>query len=147
MNEITTRSEPRYSASTQQSLAGELAKMFALVAPVTMSADQTTAWLATAVDTLEGIRADEVAAVSLEVRRSVTRPPQIIPKIVELVSARRSHESRIRRDAPVLEGPPPKRHIADRDRREFGPSDWAELNEYLEKMGSPVRYSSDGKKL
>jgi hypothetical protein len=42
--------------------------------------------------------------------------------------------------------PPPKKHIADRDRRNFKAEDWTELNEWLEKMGSPVRYRMDGTK-
>jgi hypothetical protein len=41
----------------------------------------------------------------------------------------------------------PRKHIADRDRRNFTTSDWAELNEHLERMGSPVRYSSEGKRV
>lgn len=149
MNDLTIHSESPYSASTQQSaLAAELAKMFSLVAPVTMSADQTTAWLASAVDALQGIRASEVAEVSFEVRRSVTRPSQIVPEISKLVGERRKHERFIREhEQKALPGPPAKRHVADRDRSNFEPSDWAELNEWLESQGSVVRYSSDGKKL
>lgn len=43
--------------------------------------------------------------------------------------------------------PPDKRkHVAERDRSNFCTSDWAELNQYLESMGSQVRYGPDGEK-
>lgn len=125
--------------------------MFSLVAPVTMSADQTTAWLASAVDALVDIRADEVAAVSLEVRRTVTRPSQIVPKISELVATRRAEQSRwaklasVEREMMALQ--PVRKHVMDRDRRHFTAADWAELNEWLASQGSPVRYSSSGEKV
>lgn len=66
--------------------------MLALVAPTSMSADQQTFWLASAVDALEDIRASEVAAVSAEIRRSVTRHNQIIPEIAKLVGERRKRK-------------------------------------------------------
>lgn len=134
-------------------VAAELAKMLALVAPVTMSSDQQTAWLAAAIDALEGIRPDEVAHVSLEVRRTVTRPSQIVPEIAGLVAELRADADdersrtirrQIEHEAETI--PPPKKHVADRDRRNFGPDDWAELNEYLASMGSVVRYGADGTK-
>lgn len=140
MNEIVTHSPPQSSASQ---LTNELAKMLGLVAPVTMTADQQTIWLASAVDALRDIRPSEVAAVSAEVRRTVTRPSQIVPEIAKLVAAKRS-ERASRITVPAIEGPPPKRHIMDRDRSMFKAEDWAELNEYLERMGSDVRYRSDG---
>jgi hypothetical protein len=153
MNDLTTTHyNPQSSAlSDNANLTMQLAKMMALVAPVTMTSEQQEVWLRGAVDALADIRAHEVEAVSLEVRRSVSRPAQIVPKIAELVAARRAEQSR--RDRQVMEARevmtalPPVKHIMDRDRRKFGPSDWAELNEYLEKQGSVVRYSSDGKKL
>jgi len=54
--------------------------------------DQTAqlGWIASAVDALEGIRADEVQAISVELRRSVTRHSQIVPEISRLVAERRS---------------------------------------------------------
>lgn len=116
--------------------------MLMLVAPSSMTVDQQTLWLASAVDALQGISANEVAHVSAEVRRHVTRHNQIIPEISKLVAARRSERaSRITVPRDAL--PPPK-HIAERDRRYFTAADWAELNEYLERMGSPVRYLADG---
>jgi hypothetical protein len=64
--------------------------MLSLTAPITMSADQQTLWLASAVDALQDIRGDEVAAVSAEIRRTVTRPSQIVPEIARLVAERRN---------------------------------------------------------
>ena len=47
--------------------------------------------------------------------------------------------------APVVHAAPYwAKHIADRDRKQFVAQDWAELNEYLEKMGATARYSPDG---
>jgi hypothetical protein len=80
----------RYPASETQALAGELAKCLKLVAASSMNAEQQTVWLHAAVEALEGIRASEVAAVSAEVRRSVTRPAQIVHEIAKLVAERRS---------------------------------------------------------
>jgi hypothetical protein len=54
-----------------------------------MDAAGQLSWLASAIDALEGIYATEVAAVSVEVRRSVTRPAQIVPEIAKLVSEKR----------------------------------------------------------
>lgn len=64
--------------------------MLALIAPVTMTVEQQELWLRAAVDALKDIRAEEVEAVSYEVRRSVTRPNQIVPEIAKLVSERRA---------------------------------------------------------
>lgn len=145
MNDLTIHSQSQSSGSP---LTIELAKMLGLVAPVTMSADQCTIWLASAEDALQGIRPHEIAAVSVEVRRSVTRPAQIVPEIARLVAARRAERSRIDRMADPSASraalPPPRPHIMDRNRDTFTAADWAELNEHLERMGSPVRYFSDG---
>jgi len=54
-----------------------------------MGAEQQTVWLHAAVDALEDIRPNEVAAISAELRRSVTRPAQIVPEIARLVSDKR----------------------------------------------------------
>lgn len=120
--------------------------MLGLVAPITMTADQQTIWLASAVDALAGISAREVADVSMEVRRSVTRPSQIVPEIARLVAEHRSRSARIAEltERPSDALPPPPKHIMDRDRSRFKAADWMELNDYLEKMGSPVRYQPDG---
>lgn len=54
-----------------------------------MGAEQQTVWLHAAVDALEDIRAAEAAAVSAELRRTVTRPAQIVPELARLVGERR----------------------------------------------------------
>jgi len=122
--------------------------MLGLVAPITMTADQCTIWLASAEDALADIRANEVAEISMEVRRTVTRPSQIVPEIAKLISERRKSKAQIRRlreeDEAARTLPPPRKHVSERDRSKFTAADWAELNEYLERMGSSVRYGSDG---
>lgn len=42
---------------------------------------------------------------------------------------------------------PQPSHIMERDRKTFGIEDWAELNAYLEAMGSTVRYRADGERV
>lgn len=103
--------------SEVQALAGEIAKCLKLVAPSNMGAEQQTVWLHAAVDALEDIRADEVRAISAELRRKVTRPAQIVPEIANLVSFKRSRshtssqpvspystEMQIARDAEEMRG-------------------------------------------
>lgn len=97
MNEMTTRLASQSSASQHSALTLELAKILALVAPVTMSADQQTMWLASAVDTLKDIWANEVAEVSHAVRRNITRHSQIVPEISRLVGEQRAHKARMAR--------------------------------------------------
>jgi hypothetical protein len=149
-NELTQirQQPPSQGFSPRSEAAGlstELAKMLSLVAPVTMSADQQALWIASAVDALQDIRASEVADVSMEVRRSVTRPSQIVPEIAKLVGEKRARHRRLAELEPPKDAlPPPPRHIMDRDRSTFKDADWAELSEHLEKVGSPVRYRSDG---
>jgi hypothetical protein len=92
---MTIRQPSQFSGSREHSaLTVELAKILGLVAPVSMSADQQTLWLASAVDALEGIRASEVEVVSAEIRRSVTRTSQIVPEIARLVADRRRVETK-----------------------------------------------------
>lgn len=74
-------------------MAVEVAKCLKLVAPATMGADAQLSWIASAVEALEGIRAEEVRNVSVELRRSVTRPAQIVPEIARLVAERRQRQS------------------------------------------------------
>jgi ribose 1,5-bisphosphokinase PhnN len=74
-------------------LAGEVAKCLKLVAPSNMGAEQQTVWLHAAVDALEDIRPAEVAAISAELRRSVTRPAQIVPEIARLVHEKRQRSN------------------------------------------------------
>lgn len=54
-----------------------------------MDPEAQLSFVASAVDALEGIRADEVAAVSAEVRRKITRHMQIVPTIADLVAEHR----------------------------------------------------------
>src|SRR4051812_6266522 len=89
----TLRSSP-YPPSEAQALAAEVAKCLKLVAPAGMNAEQQTVWLHAAVDALEDIRPAEVAAISPELRRSVTRPAQIVPEIARLVSEKRQRAYR-----------------------------------------------------
>lgn len=86
--------------SETQALAAELAKILKLVAPATMNAEQQTVWLHAAVDALEGIRASEVAAVSAEIRRSITRAAQVVPEIARLVAERRRAKTRTADEQP-----------------------------------------------
>jgi hypothetical protein len=122
--------------------------MLSLVAPITMSADQSAVWIMAAVDALHDIRASEVAEVSAQVRRTVTRPSQIVPEVSKLIAEKRqaARESQRRRSEDEHDRmlPRPLRHIAERDRSTFTEGDWEELNAYLERMGSAVRYRSDG---
>jgi hypothetical protein len=117
--------------------------MLGLVAPVTMSADQQTLWLASAVDALQDIRVSEVQAVSAEVRRSATRYSQIVPEIARLVAERRARESS-RITAPLIEGPPRKVPVMDRRGQPMSEEDTNELNGILENLGANARYRSDG---
>ena len=93
--------------------------MLTLVAPTSMSADQQTLWLASAVDALDGIGADEVAHISAEIRRSVTRPSQIVPAIAARVAERRAEQRKfaeyrsIPRKAEPVEPRPYKPFTAD----------------------------------
>jgi hypothetical protein len=84
----------------------------------------------------------------MEVRRSVTRPSQIIPEIARLVAEKRKAASERRRIEQEAETerllPRVKPHIADRDRRFFKAEDWAELNVWLESQGATARYRHDG---
>jgi hypothetical protein len=80
--------------SEVQGLAAEVAKCLKLVAPANMGAEQQTVWLHAAVDALQDIHQSEVAAVSAELRRSITRPAQIVPEIARLVSEKRQRANR-----------------------------------------------------
>lgn len=99
MNDLATRSRmPLAGYSQTDGLTIELAKMLALVAPTSMSTEQQEIWLRAAIDALEDIRADEVRSVSAEIRRSVTRPAQIVPAIAEKVAAKRASVAKSQRD-------------------------------------------------
>jgi hypothetical protein len=144
MNDLATRREMQFGGSSEASaLTTELAKMLGLVAPVTMSTDQQTLWLVSAVDALRDIRSHEVVEVSMEVRRTATRPSQIVPEIARLIAERRArHSSRI--TAPLIEGPPPKKPVMSRRGEPMSEEDTEELNGILEKLGATARYRADG---
>jgi hypothetical protein len=117
--------------------------MLGLVAPITMSADQQAIWIVSAIDALRDIRASEVAEVSMEVRRTVTRPSQIVPEIAKLVAERRSRKaSRI--TTPAIPGPPIRIPVMDRRGQPMSEEETAELNAILESLGATARYREDG---
>jgi hypothetical protein len=152
MTDLTIQRQSQSSASQERSaLTVELAKMLGLVAPVTMSADQQTLWLASAVETLGNISAAELREVSVQVRQTAKWPSEIVPEVSRLVRELRERESRRRQiEAETREALtmlPAKKHIMDRDRSTFTQCDWDELNAYLEKQGSPVRYTPRGAKI
>jgi hypothetical protein len=84
--------------------------MLTLVAPSSMTADQQTLWLASAVDALEDIRAEEIHHVSAEVRRSITHHRQIVPEIARLVAERRKERAEATRRSmlPPMPEPAPR---------------------------------------
>lgn len=142
MNALATHSQMQSTGSSPTS-AVELAKMLALVAPVTMTSEQQEMWLRAAIDSLKDIRPDELAAVSLEVRRSVTRPSQIVPEVARLVAERRGRETRFR-EAVALPAPPIRKPVMDRRGEPMSEEDTDELNAILEKLGATARYRPDG---
>jgi hypothetical protein len=75
-----------------------------------MTADQQTFWLASAVDALEDIRAEEISHVSAEVRRSITHHRQIVPEIAKLVAERRKERAEATRRSmlPPMPEPAPR---------------------------------------
>lgn len=72
-----------------------MAKILKLVAPVSMDDHAQVAWITSAVDALDGIQPSEVAAISAEIRRSVTRHNQIVPEIARLVAERRKRPTNV----------------------------------------------------
>jgi hypothetical protein len=140
--------QPQQSSgySTTAELTVELAKMLALVAPSSMTAEQQEIWLRAALDSLEGIRASEVRDVSLEVRRSATRHNQIVPEISKLVAEKRARRASINEATPPANAlsPPHKRDVMDRRGQAMTEEEAAELNERLERLGAKARYRPDG---
>jgi hypothetical protein len=80
-----------YSDGSEMALL--LGRILTLVAPASMTAEQQEVWLIAALDALQGIRADEVRAIILELQRTVQRPNQIVPEIARLVSEKRARTS------------------------------------------------------
>jgi len=90
-------------------------------------------------DALEGIRVEEVQAVSTEVRRSVTRHMQIVPKIAELVSEKRKSQSRSFYAAKPLAPEPPKPPQPPLSKAEI-----AKMPKYLKDVGLRVGFLKHG---
>lgn len=89
MNALTEIQPQSPSSYSKGGLRIELAKMLKLVAPISMSAEAQAVWIAAAEDALIDIRSDEVSAIATELKRTVTRPSQIVPEISRLVSEKR----------------------------------------------------------
>lgn len=132
-----------------------------------MDAAAQLTFIASAADALEDISAREIAHVSAEVRRSITRHGQIVKAISDAVAARRSHtvhpEGQINQDriregfGPVrwveqngklqieeYDRAVPKRPVMDRRGEPMSNADTDELNRILESYGAGARYRSDG---
>lgn len=163
------RSSPLHPSEVQ-ALAGEVAKCLKLVAPAGMGAEQQTVWLHTAVDALEGIRASEIQAISAELRRTVTRPAQIVPEIARLVAEGRKRPSSnssieannaerrtqglgevhwVQRDGKMViehvqPALPKTGDVMVRRGQPMTESDTFKLNGELERLGVTARYRSDG---
>ena len=102
MNALTEIQPPSLSSGCS-ALMLELAKCLKLVAPATMGADAQAVWLQAAADALQGIRADEVQAVSQELRRCVTHHRQIVHEVSRLVDERRKRASGQRQGMTALQ--------------------------------------------
>lgn len=94
----------RRSSQEIEALATEIAKCLQLVVPASMTQDDRKAWILAAVDALEDIRPLEITAISAELRRTVTRPAQIVPEIARLVAIKRQNKA-------AAESPPSQHFI------------------------------------
>jgi len=145
---LPTRSPPQsegYSPTERNAKTSAIAKALGLVRPSNMSEEGARLFIASALETLEGISAAEIEVVILEVRRAVTRPAQIVPEICRLVSERRkSHRQSREYDTLALPGPPVKRDVMDRRGQPMSQEDTDELNKRLEWSGATARYRVDG---
>jgi hypothetical protein len=134
----------------------ELMACLTLVAPSGMSAEDRTAWVSVARQTLSGIPSDLLKWGCAEARAKCRFASEIVPLIIQTVSeswerrqqavewARRAVENA---NKPRLEAPePPKRHVLDRRGEEMSAEDTDELNRILEGMGAKMRYRPDGSK-
>jgi hypothetical protein len=103
-------------------------------------------WLAVAWGTVGHLPADLLKLGCEAARKTADHPSKIVPTIIaeteRRLQARKETFHRIDQFEPSY-----KTHIADRNRRDFKAKDWAELNQYLESMGSKVRYTPEGKKV
>jgi hypothetical protein len=123
----------------------QLTACLALVAPAGMTEEARRDWLAVAWGTLRHLPADLLAAGCAEARKVADHPSKIVPIIVAYAEPRLDSRKRFEREYPSQVClPPPPKHVMERDRSKFGPNDWRELNQHLERMGSAVRYTEDG---
>ena len=136
----------RLRPASNEVFRNELTACLALVAPVGMTEESRREWLSVAWKSLDHLPADLLAVGCTKARQTCDHPSKIVPTII----AETKEMMGWRRDAVVntqIALPPPsKKHVMDRDRRTFVATDWAELNEHLEKMGSTVRYRPDGER-
>ncbi len=146
MNDLTPTPphQPSNGYSAHSNITVELGKALALVAPITMSVEQQELWLRAAADALQDIHGSEVAAVSVELRRTVTRPSQIVPEIARLVAERRARQNSIAQATQPVWGPPIRKPVMDRRGEPMSQEDTDELNTTLEKFNATARYRSDG---
>lgn len=132
--------------AADEQFRNELTACLSLVVPVGMTEESRRDWLAVAWGTLKHLPADLLAHGCAEARKTADHPSKIVPAITAYAEPRLRERQRFERHYPsdVPQLPPPRKHVADRDRSKFGPNDWRELNEHLERMGSAVRYLEDG---
>jgi hypothetical protein len=135
---------PSLAPATSDQFRNELTACLALVVPVGMTEEARREWLLVAWETLKHLPPDILHHGCEAARKTADHPSKIVPAIIaatdDWMKSRRSCVQPVEQVCLPL----PKKHIMDRDRRTFQESDWAELNEYLERMGSVVRYRPDG---
>jgi hypothetical protein len=133
--------------ATREQFAVELTACLILVAPVGMTEEARREWLSVAWKTVGHLPPDLLAAGCMEARKVADHPCKIVPAIIGYAEERLESRKQIAREYPAaLPGPPIVRHISDRDRSDFGPDEWAELNTWLEQVGAMARYRPDGSK-
>lgn len=140
-------SSDRLAPATDEVFRNELTACLALVVPAGMTEESRRDWLAVAWGTLKHLPADLLRAGCDEARKTCDHPSKLVPAIVAYAEPLLRQRQRFEREyAPVETAslPPPGKHIMERDRKTFGPNEWAELSQHLECMGSNVRYRSDG---
>lgn len=122
----------------------ELTACLALTAPAGMTEEGRRDWLMVAWDSLKHLPPDLLAVGAKAARQKCDHPSKIVPTIIAETAERMRWREPIPPPSTPLLGVYRKKHIAERDRSKFCEADWAELNEYLERMESCVRYRPDG---
>ncbi len=131
--------------AASEQFAAELTSCLALVVPVGMTEEARREWLAVAWATLKHLPPDLLAQGCAEARKTADHPSKIVPTITTYAEPRLRDRSRFEREYPSQVClPPPPKHVMERDRAKFGPNDWRELSDHLERMGSSVRYRPNG---